>query len=193
MVELPAAAAWHHLGAREGFEVLFLHRESDGYRFEGHTAAVEEGETWSVRYLLRLDAGWVTRSAQIAGRSTSGAGEVRLEREGDGDGAWRVDGEPAPQLSGCLDVDLEASSFTNASPVRRLGLDIGQRAEAAAVYVRAPNLRVERLEQSYTRLPDEGEHSRYGYEAPAFDYRAELVYDRFGLLLDYPGLAVRVA
>jgi hypothetical protein len=32
----------------------------------------------------------------------------------DGDGSWVVDGRPAPQLDGCLDVDLESSSMTNA-------------------------------------------------------------------------------
>jgi hypothetical protein len=54
-------------------------------------------------------------------------------------------------------------------------------------------LRVERLEQTYARLPDEGERARYEYVAPAFDFSAVLTYDRFGLVLDYPGIAVRVA
>jgi uncharacterized protein len=40
--------------------------------------------------------------------------------EADGHGQWKVDGEAAPQLDGCLDVDLEASAFTNALPVHRL-------------------------------------------------------------------------
>jgi hypothetical protein len=100
---------------------------------------------------------------------------------------------PAPHLDGCLDVDLEASAFTNAFPVHRLGLEVGQRADAPAAYVRAPGLDVERLEQTYARLPDDGRGARYDYVSPAFGFRAELVYDRFGLVLDYPGIAVRVA
>jgi hypothetical protein len=116
---------------------------------------------------------------------------VRLES--DGTGRWRVDGRPAPLLDGCVDADLEASAFTNALPVNRLGLEVGQRADAPAAYVRALDLRVERLEQQYTRLPDEGESSRYDYRAPQFDFAYVLVYDEFGLILDYPGLAVRVA
>jgi hypothetical protein len=116
---------------------------------------------------------------------------VRLE--GDGTGAWQVDGVRAAELAGCLDVDLEASACTNAFPVHRLGLEVGQRADAPAAYVRAPDLRVERLEQSYARLQGDGGRSRYDYAAPAFEYRTELVFDRFGLVLDYPGIAVRVA
>ena len=190
MVELPAAAAWRHLGARVGFEVVFLRREGDGYRVEGYATAVEDGEAWGIRYAITLDAGWTTRSAHVVGRSTAGAYEVQVD--GDGTGGWRVDGTPAPELDGCMDVDLEASACTNAFPVRRLALGVGDRADAPAAYVRASDGRVERLEQTYVRLPDDGEHSLYDYASPAFDFRAELVYDRFGLVLDYPGIAVRV-
>jgi hypothetical protein len=84
---------------------------------------------------------------------------------------------------------LDARPF----PVHRLGLEVGQAAEAPSVYVRARDLSVERLEQSYTRLPNDGEHSRYHYVAPTFNFRAVLVYDEFGLVLDYPGIAVRTA
>ena len=187
---LPATAAWRLLDAHVGFEVLFPRREPDGWRVEGHSTGVEEGEAWGIRYTVALDEMWVTRSAHIVGRSALGGHEVRLEA--DGAGEWRVDGKPAPHLDGCLDVDLETSACTNAFPVNRLGLDVGQRAEAPAANVRALDLRVERLEQSYVRLPDDGERSRYDYASPAFGFRAVLVYDEFGLVLDYPGIAVRV-
>jgi hypothetical protein len=69
---------------------------------------------------------------------------------------------------------------------------VGQQADAPAAYVRASDLRVERLEQRYARLPDVGGHSRYDYKAPVFNYGDVLVYDEYGLVLDYPGIAVRV-
>jgi uncharacterized protein len=74
-----------------------------------------------------------------------------------------------------------------------MGLRVGDRAEAPAAYVRSPALRVERLEQSYERLPSRGDEARYDYLSPAFDFRAVLVYDRSGLIVDYPGIAIRVA
>ena len=192
MVELPALAAWRHLSARKGFEVVFLRRDGEGYRLDGQSTALAEGEAWGVRYSLTLDAGWVTRSAVIIGLSGSGAYEVRLE--GDGSGTWRLDGKPAPHLEGCLDVDLEASACTNALPVKRLGLSVGEAADAPAAYVRASVPAVERLEQHYRRLADlEPARARYDYESPAFDFRAILTYDGFGLVVDYPGIAERVA
>jgi hypothetical protein len=189
--DLPAAAAWRHVDARVGFEVVFLHREAGGYRLDGHSVAVEGGVAWSVRYELVLDAGWATRDAYVVGRSVQGDHEVRLE--GDGAGGWRVDGKPAQQLTGCLDVDLEASACTNALPVHRLGLEVGQRADAPAAYVRALDLRVGRLEQQYARLPNDSERSRYDYTAPEFDFKDVLVYDEYGLVLQYPGIAIRAA
>ena len=191
MPELPPAAAWRLVDAHAGFEVLFPRVGRDGSMMEGQSTGVEEGEAWAVRYAVALDTGWATRSAHVTGLSAAGVHEVRIE--GDGRGEWRVDGRPAPELSGCLDVDLEGSACTNAFPVRRLALEVGQRAEAPAVYVRAPDLRVERLEQHYERLEDDGELTRYDYASPGFGVECVLAYDRSGLVLDYPGIAVRVA
>jgi uncharacterized protein len=191
MNEPPAAAAWKHVSTREGFEVLFLRRDNDGHVLEGHAAAVEEGEAWGARYAISVDSSWTTRSAHVVCCSTAGSFEIRLAA--DGAGNWEIDGLPAPMLDGCLDVDLEASACTNALPVRRLALEIGASADAPAAYVRATDLRVERLEQRYVRLPDDGGRLRFDYAAPAFSYRDVLVYDELGLVLDYPGLAERVA
>ena len=52
---------------------------------------------------------------------------------------------------------------------------------------------MERLEQRYVRLDDDGRRQRYHYMSPAFDFECELVYDEFGLVLEYPGIAVRAA
>jgi hypothetical protein len=96
-------------------------------------------------------------------------------------------------LDGCLDVDLESSALTNAFPAHRLGLDIGEATQAPAAYVRAADLSVERLEQRYFRLDNGPRGERYRYTAPAFDFECDLTYDEVGLVLDYPGLAIRAA
>lgn len=146
---LPAGAAWQHRGARLGCEVAWFRPDGRGYRVEGCTTAVEDGQGWVVSYAIRLDEHWATRSAQVTGRSAAGLRQVRLEA--DGRGRWRVDGEAADHLDGCLDVDLESSALTNMLPVHRLSLDVGDRAPAPAAYARALDLRVERLGQEYAR------------------------------------------
>jgi hypothetical protein len=185
----PLAAAWAHRGARAGFEVVFFQPVDHGHVVTGCTTAVEDGQAWIVEYTLRVDTSWRTQGAEVHGRS--GAGAVSVTLQTGGEGQWQVNGVPAPFLDGCLDVDLESSAMTNALPVHRLALRPGERASAPAAYVRALDLQVDRLEQSYFRGQDDGPRQRYDYAAPVLDFSCELVYDAAGLVLSYPGIAVR--
>jgi uncharacterized protein len=187
----PATAAWSHRDARSGFEVAYFQRLDAGHQIEGCTTAVEDGQTWFVDYAITLDADWITRRARVTSRSASGWRSVLLQA--DGAGHWLADGAAAPHLDGCLDVDLESSAMTNALPVHRIALPVGARAAAPAAYVRAADLSVERLEQEYLRTTDQGARQRYDYTAPAFEFDCRLVYDESGLVLSYPGIAVRAA
>ena len=108
-----------------------------------------------------------SRTARAAGRSTA---------------------NPPSQLDGLIDVDLEASACTNTLPIHRLPLPLGELTEAPAAYVRALDLSVARLDQTYRRL----DGRRYDYTSEA-DFRAVLEYDAAGLIVDYPGIAVRFA
>src|SRR5262249_41246686 len=161
MVDVPAVAAWRHIEARAGFEVLFSRRRGDGHLLEGHTVAVEDGVAWSVHYSLEVDVHWKARTAFVACTSADGVRDVRIV--GDGAGRWTVDGVAAAAVDGCLDVDLEASACTNMLPVRRLALSVGERAHAPPVYGRAPSLVVERLPQPSSLAGDPG--GRQPYEA----------------------------
>jgi hypothetical protein len=185
----PLSAAWRHEDARDGFEVVCFHAADDGYRIDGCTTAVEDSQVWAVTYAITVDSAWTTRSARITGLSTAGTRQVLLEA--DGAGHWLIDGAPAAHLHGCLDVDLESSAVTNALPVHRLGLLPGGKASSPAAYVRAGDLAVERLEQSYASAGNRDSRS-YDYAAPSFDFACRLVYDESGLVIDYPGIAVRV-
>lgn len=186
---LPVTACWQHRGARSGFEVAYFAAVAGGWRFDGTTTAIEDGKSWIVSYSIELGAAWGTRRAWITARTASGLRETELAR--DEAGRWHVNGQQAAHLDGCLDIDLESSALTNTLPVHRLDLPAGGRAETPAAYIRARDLIVERLEQSYTRLPDQTGQQRYFYAAPAFDFTCTLSYDESGLVLDYPGIAIR--
>jgi hypothetical protein len=188
--QLPPAAAWRHKEAREGFEVAFFAPTANGWRMTGRTSAVEDGIAWSVSYAIDVDESWLTRRAAIDVMTADGTRHIELT--GDGDGNWHLGGQPVPHVAGCLDVDLESSSMTNTLPVHRLPPGSGTATDAPAVYVRATDLAVERLEQTYRREPDAGVGSTFDYAAPRFDTRCHLVYDAAGLITVYPGIAERV-
>jgi hypothetical protein len=67
---------------------------------------------------------------------------------------------------------------------------VGETVTAPAAYVRLA-MSVERLDQTYARVEDYESRLRYDYEAPAFAFNCRITYDRAGLILDYPGIAVR--
>ena len=69
---LPATACWEHRAARSGFEVAYFQAAPGGWRMDGTTAAVEDGQTWIVSYSIRLDAAWITREARVTARTASG-------------------------------------------------------------------------------------------------------------------------
>ncbi len=188
---LPEHAAWRHVGERrEGFEVVAFEHDGDEIVARGRTTGVEEGRPFEVGYELRLYPDWRTRSAVISGSSPEGARQIEVEA--DGEGGWTFDGAPVPEVEGCLDLDLESSSLTNAFPVNRIGLEPGESADAPAAYVKQFGLGVELLEQRYKRVDDGEGPMRFDYLAVADDFRVEIVYDENGLAVEYPQIATRV-
>jgi len=143
----PPSAAWRHHGLRSGFEVVYLSPVEGGYHLDGCTTAIDGDQTWIVSYAIWLDTSWATRRACVSSRS--GAGWRSTVLDANDEGHWKVDGEAAPHLSGCRDVDLESSAMTNSLPVHRMTLPVGGRTAAPAAYVRAEGLVVDRLEQTY--------------------------------------------
>ena len=97
----------------------------------------------------------------------------------DGSGRWLIDDAAAEHLDGCIDIDLESSACTNTLPVHRLALGVGEAGESSAVYLRALDLDIERLEQRYHRVADDDTtRQRFHYSTPRFDY------DDYGLALE---------
>jgi hypothetical protein len=181
-------AAWQHVEGRRGFEVARLQRAGDGLRVDGHSTGEDEGLAWGLHYALEVDAAWTTRSLDVTGLSEDGPWTLALRH--DGAGAWTRDGEPAPELRGCADVDLVSTVLTNTLAVRRLGLEIEGSGELDAVWIGTPAGReVERNPQRYTRLG----LRTYRFEVVGGEFSAEIEIDEFGLVVTYPGLAQRVA
>lgn len=187
---LPVAASWMHEDARRGFEVVFFRAATAaGHRLVGQTTANEEAVLWSVGYDVRVDAEWRTRAVRANALTAAGVREVALTR--DSDDRWTVDGDARPDLDGCVDIDFESSAVTNTFPIHRLEFVEGAVVEVPSAFVRADDLRVERLEQTYTLLAASAERLTFRYESPAFGVVCDLEYDAAGLIVEYPGIASR--
>ena len=172
MTDIVWRSGW--LGGSEHCSVV---ANETGRLFQGVVVAPFDGRPGIVRYRVEVDSAWRTRQVNVVLRLD---GEDRaLDLSADGDGLWTVDGRPAQELSGCLDIDLGCSPSTNTLPVRRLGLQIGQSEEIVAAWVRFPDLTVEPLRQTYLRSEERGWRYRSG------DFVADLAVSEEGLVLDY--------
>ncbi|HEX4157660.1 MAG TPA: putative glycolipid-binding domain-containing protein [Rhizomicrobium sp.] len=140
----------------------------------------DEGNKFGLSYRINCTPDWSVREFQIV---VAGGASLRLSALGQA-GLWEKGGLFVPELTGCIDIDIEATPFTNTLPIRRLMLAPGERRIIRVVYISVPSLRVHAAEQAYTRLAAPG---RYLYESPASGFRAELETDPDGLVIDYPG------
>jgi uncharacterized protein len=167
-------------GPDAGLEHLEIRLDGDHVLAEGVVIGSLDGERFGLDYRLVLDRAWRVREAGL--RTT--AGRV-LQLTGDGTGLWTVNGHVDESLRGCIDLDIQATPFTNTLPVRRLTWSPGRAATIEVAYIDVPSLKVEPSPQRYTALVP---GSRYRFEALDTGFTADLSVDAEGLVLDYPGL-----
>ena len=154
----------------------------EGWRLAGVAEFVHRGEPATVRYVAECDAGWRTTRGEVTGRA--GPQRLALSIQRDASGAWTVNGRPAPELSGLVDLDIGFTPATNLFPLRRLALGIGRSADAEAAWLDDETWTLTRLPQRYERRDD----SHYWYVAPTTGYAGMLTVGADGFVRDYPGL-----
>lgn len=146
-----------------------------------------EEKIYQVDYRIQTNQNWETVLLEIKSRHSNQTQQIRLE--GDGHGNWQLNGQPANEFSGCIDVDLPLTPFTNTLPVRRLRLRPNQSREIQVIYCDLLAGQLKPVRQRYTRFSD----TAYQYENVPNNFEAIIQVDEFGLVVDYPELFVRTA
>jgi hypothetical protein len=164
---------------RPGHEAARLVWHRPFWQLTGTAVWSERGMTCRVDYGVVCDPGWLTRHAWVTG--WVGPRQVRVDLLVVAGQHWEIDGRPAPELAGCLDVDLGFTPATNLLPIRRLGLADGQEAAARAAWQPFPGEAVVPLDQVYRRTGP----TSYHYRAGELGYDLEL--DADGFVRHYPG------
>jgi hypothetical protein len=175
--------AWD--GPTAGLEHVEIRTGGERIRVEGVIVGANDGEPFGLAYRLVLDPAWRLREAAL--RTAAGR---RLRLASDGSGLWTVDGRPDGSLSGCIDLDIEATPFTNTLPIRRLALASGEAAMIDVAYIQVPSLAVAPARQRYTAITP---NALYRFESLDSRFCADLPVDPEGLVTDYPELFRRIA
>ncbi|HTE47906.1 MAG TPA: putative glycolipid-binding domain-containing protein [Gemmatimonadaceae bacterium] len=172
---------WRRLDL-QGHEFADLTSDGTGWLLSGVALVVHEGRPCRLEYRIECDAAWHTHHVTIRGDVGDVPAQLELSRNAGGE--WRANDAIVPAVDSCIDVDLGFSPSTNLLPIRRLGLAVGEHASVRAAWVRFPELTIELLEQTYTRIGE----TTYLYESAGGAFRRELSVNRDGFVLDYPGL-----
>jgi uncharacterized protein len=169
---------WRRIG-HPGTERLDLWRSPQGWMLDGAVEAFDT-ELFRVSYRVRCTPGWETVGAAI--QVVAHGSQRSLDLAFDRNAGWSTNGDQAPGLGSCTDIDLGVTPSTNTLPIRRLQLEVGATERILAAWVRFPGLDVTASEQRYTRLSDR----RYLYESATF--RAEVEVDDLDLVTTYAGI-----
>ncbi|AAZ57032.1 putative glycolipid-binding domain-containing protein [Thermobifida fusca] len=180
---------WSRLDVAEGLCVGTLITERCGFRLEAGEVVAGARERYSCRFSVSTDLAWHTRTARVDVIDAQGARVLELVNRS---GQWTVNGEAAPELDGCVDVDVAAAPLTNTLPIRRLGLAPGEHRDIHVAWVDVPTLKVIRMRQRYTRLPSAEGLDRYQYRDSGYG-TFDLTVDRNGIVVDYEHLVRRIA
>lgn len=174
----------------EALEHLWLSVDDAGVLADGLVVGMEGDAPFRLRYRVQCDAGWRVREVDV---DPLQPGTPALALRADGEGRWMPgDGAAIPALEGCLEVDIRVTPFTNTLPIRRLALRPGEARELAVAYVAAPRMEVTPVRQRYTCLEAGPGGGLYRYEGLSTNFVADLPVDADGLVLDYPGVFLRV-
>jgi uncharacterized protein len=175
---------WRRLD-NSGFEESLIEETGFGWNLTGQICVNDDTEV-HLKYEVRCDQDWRTRFALISNVVRDDT--TQLEISADGEGNWMLGTSALPNVHGALDIDLGFTPATNTLPIRRLNLAVGESAEVTTAWVRFPELKVEPLNQSYTR--EASAVYRYVAVVDGEIFQAQLDTDEFGRVLKYEGLWV---
>lgn len=162
-----------------GHEFARVFSEDSKHFLEGTAIFVDEKKFCKLDYRIECDETWKTLSAKVSG--FVGDEMIEIEIATEPNGTWTMNGEEISAVQNCIDVDLNFSPVTNTLPIRRLNLQIGEKAEVRAAWLRFPSFKLELLEQIYER---NGEN-KYAYESANGAFRTEIETDELGLATRY--------
>lgn len=181
-MDVVASILWRRLGS-PGHDACRLEQHCDGWSLDGAAVFLDDnGDVARLGYRVRCDEAWQAVSARLHGFVGRRTVDLDLFRD---DGRWLNHGAVIAGIDDLIDLDLGFTPATNTCAIRRLQLAGGQGTSTAA-WLDPKTLTFSPLPQTYASSSS----SSWSYASPRHDFKAELVVDDHGLVVDYPGLWV---
>lgn len=153
-----------------------------GYLLLGHAQFQDPEGAVDLHYSVQVSPTWRTERARLQGIGPHGP--LVFEISVDPEQRWQLNRQPLPDVTGCIDVDLNLTPATNLLSIRRLALAPGQSAEVVAAWLEFPEPRLTPLRQIYGHRGG----GRYDYHCPAIPFDSILETNAAGFVTSYPPL-----
>ncbi len=170
-----------------GHESCRLFKQDETWHLDGCCVFSYDHTPCQLSYHVTCDAAWLTQSAVVEG--WLGDEKITKHIRTDQNHQWWLNDSEVPGVAGCTDIDLNFSPSTNTLPIRRLKLSVGEGKNITAAWLKFPAFTLEPLPQSYSRVDE----TLYRYESGGGSFKADLLVNPSGFVLEYPGLWIAEA
>jgi len=178
--DTPFKVAWDAL-AWKGTEYSTIRYEEDGYVVDGKIEGIFNERSFNIEYEIDVNSQWQTILVKI---NWLMGFKKSLYLQVKGKNNWlNSKSKVLKKFSGCSDVDISLSAFTNTLPIRRLDFSENSKQTIKVVYIDLPSGKLKPLHQSYTQLTTRS----YRFEDEN-GYSNVISVDNDGLVVEYPGL-----
>ena len=160
---------------------------ANGFEIDSIIIGFYQDTIFRVAYKIKTTMSWETNYLEIHSRFNNERHHSLFES--DANGNWKFNGNADKKFSGCIDVDLSLTPFTNTLPVNRLNMDIQNEQVIEVLYCDVLQNEFRKVNQRYIRLSD----AIYRFQNVPNDFESEIEVDGNGFIVNYPQLFKRTA
>ncbi len=168
-------------------ENCLISSNKQGTKIASSIIGLYEGRIYKVDYTIKVNSKWETQEIRIRARHSDHEQEIVLLK--DNEDGWIMNNEKAYAFTGCIDVDIALTPFTNSLPVNRLKMREGEEQTISVIYFDLLNWDVKPVKQLYRKISE----NSYHYENIPNNFQADITVDKQGFVIEYPGLFNRSA
>ena len=178
--------SWKGLNERISVENCHIIQDSAGITVKSNITGIHEEIAFHCSYQFLIGEDWQMKKFEVNLLMNAKHNTWQMENAS---GKWLQEGNERSDLTGCIDIDLTVTPFTNTLPINRLSMTVGDRREISVVYIDLLEQQIYRADQVYTRLSED----TYLFEMPSIDFSARILIDEStGLVADYPALFTKI-
>ena len=152
-----------------------------GNEISSTIAGEYENKVYKVEYYIKTNENWETTFVTLEIQLDNSNELLILEKT---KGTWLLNTKPDDRLKNIFDIDISLTPFTNTLPINRLKQKDDERQTIEVIYFDILEREIKPVKQVYTRLATD----RYLYENYDKSFKADIVIDEQGLVVDYPKL-----